>query len=148
MINTDLEQKAKQSLKYFINETLSLIKNLVYDGIDVDKRPFFIKDLSDQIRPAWKEFEEDFKIDHALDQIQKTKAESLQVSGLYGKQLNLKLSVFENWKKRFSEKPIKKILLRLLDAIDSILDSVIAATGMDQALKEIKDILRNSIDED
>ena len=59
----------------------------------------------------------------------------------------MKLSVIDKWKKRFSEKRIKKILLKLLDAIDTVLDSLIAATGMNEALKEIKDILRNSIDE-
>jgi len=148
MINNDLEREAKDRLKDFLTKSHGLIRQLVYEGVDKDGRSFFIDDVSGLIREAWKEFEEDFKIDHAVSLIQQTSAETLKTSGLYGRQLNLKLSVVDKWKKRFSEKRIKKILLKLLDAIDTVLDSLIAATGIDQALKEIKDILRNSIDED
>jgi len=147
MIDERLEFEAKERLTDFLKDTTALVRHLVYEGIDDDHRPFFFEDLSDQIRTAWEEFEEDFNINDAIDQINDTDAEKFQASGLYGSQLDLKLSVIDKWKKRFSKKRIKKILLKLLDAIDTVLDSLIAATGMNEALKEIKDILRNSIDE-
>jgi hypothetical protein len=145
MIN---EQDAKEKLETFLKDTYDLLKELVYEGIDEEKRPFFIEDLSNSIHAAWEEFEEDFKIEHAVAQIQQTDAKRLQASGLYGQQLDLKLSVVEIWKNRFLNRRIKKILLKLLDAIDTVLRSLIEAIGMGHALEEIKDILRNSIDED
>jgi hypothetical protein len=148
MINDKSVHEARESLKNFLNLVLSLIKHLVSEGIDEEGKSFFIPDLHDEIRAAWEEFLKDFSLDHAFTLIQNTSTERLQASGLYGRQLNLKLSVVNKWMERFSKKRLKKILLRLLDAIDTLLDSLIAATGINEALKEIKEILRNSIDED
>jgi hypothetical protein len=146
MINTELEKEAKEKLQDFIELTHSLIHHLVYEGFDVNGRPFFFEDLIIEIREAGDEFEKDFEVDQALKQIQETAPQKLQKSGLYGKQLHLKLSVVKKWKERFSRRRVKRILLELLDAVDTVLDSLLAVTGIDQALKEIKDILRNAID--
>ena len=100
------------------------------------------------IKSAWMEFRRDFSVRRAFSLIELVKADELQSHGLYGKQLHLKLSVIDSWHNRFFAQRTKKVLLRLFDAIDTLLDSLLGATGIDVALKEIKDVLRNSIDED
>jgi len=73
-------------------------------------------------------------------------------AGLYGSQLQLKLFVVRYWREKWDANKTgfgfgRKILKKLIDAIDTVLGSLIAATGLDEALKELKDILSNSIDE-
>ncbi len=147
MLNSELESQAKEQLQSFISETFSLFKQLVYDGFDLDQEPFFLENHLEQIKAAWKEFHEDFDTKNAKQKIMEASGRMLQIHGLYGKQLELKLSVINTWRERFNGNRAKKILIKLLDAIDTLLDSLIKATGIDEALKEIKDILRNSIDE-
>lgn len=148
MIDSRQEEDAKKKLKDFIHETYQLLDHLVHKELDFHGHPFFAADLVGQIREAWEEFQNDFKLERAYALIHGAPGARLQLSGLYGKQLDLKLSVVRSWVGRFKEVRAKKILLRLLDAIDTVLDSLIAATGIDEALKEIKEILRNSIEED
>ena len=114
----------------------------------MEGRPLFLEGQSELIKGAWEEFRSDFDVERANLLIKSAEAEKLQSHGLYGKQLYLKLFVIESWKERFIGRRTKKVLLRLFDAIDTLLDSLLGATGIDVALKEIKDTLRNSIDED
>jgi len=69
-------------------------------------------------------------------------------AGLYGAQLRLKLSVVSYWRRKWNLKVTGKLFKKLLDAINTVLDSLIAATGLDEGLKELKDILSNSVDEE
>jgi|LGOV01.1.fsa_nt_gb hypothetical protein len=148
MINAELENEAKNCLGEFLCETLDFLGLLVREGVDAERRPFFVETLLPEIRQAWEEFRNDFSLEKAQDLVKKTPGSVLQSHGLYGSQLKLKLSVIASWKGRFFKKRTKKLLLRLLDAIDTLLDSLMQAAGIDKALKEIKEILRNSIDED
>jgi hypothetical protein len=147
MINDELEEEAKKYLVDFLGETLDFLKMLVYEGEDAENRPLFIEDLLPEIREAWEEFREDLNVENAQKLINETPGSVLQSYGLYGSQLRLKLSAISSWRERFFGKRTKKLLLRLLDAIDTLLDSLMQAAGIDKAIKEIKDILRNSIDE-
>jgi hypothetical protein len=151
MINMELENEAKKYLGGFLGETLDFLKMLAYEGVDAEGRPLFVEKLLPEIRKAWEEFQEDFNVKNAQDAqelVNKIPGPVLQSHGLYGGQLRLKLSAISSWRERFLGKRTKKLLLRLLDAIDTLLDSLMQAAGIDKALKEIKDILRNSIDED
>ena len=148
MINEELEDEAKKYLGDFLGETLDFLKMLVHKGADAEDRPFFVEKLLPEIREAWEEFREEFNVENAQKLVNETPGSVLQSYGLYGSQLRLKLSAISSWRERFLGKRTKKLLLRLLDAIDTLLDSLIQAAGIDKAIKEIKDILRNSIDED
>jgi DUF1009 family protein len=148
MITSAQERDAKEKLQRFISETVGLLRSLVNEGYDSKGRRLFMLNVIEKMRPAWEEFEGDFDVQKANSLIQNVAAARLQSFGLYGKQLDLKLAVIAAWTQRFSQSRLKKILLKLLDAIDTLLDSLIAATGIDEALKEIKDILRDSIDDD
>lgn len=148
MITQKLEMEAKRLLSQFLKDTLSFLNHLVNEGYDSKGRLLFIEGELDGIRAAWKEFQEDFDLERANGLIKETSASYLLSHGLYGRQLELKLRLISNWHNRFSKMRTKKILLKALDATDTLLDSLTKATGIDEALKEIKDILRNSIDED
>ena len=148
MINRKLENESKVLLQKFIIQTLVFLEHLVVEGFDMEGRPLFLEEQSELIKGAWEEFGSDFDVERANMLIKRAEADKLRSHGLYGKQLNLKLSVIESWQKRFLGRRTKKVLLRLFDAIDTLLDSLLSATGIDVALKEIKDVLRNSIDED
>jgi len=148
MINEELEDEAKKYLGDFLGETLDFLKMLVHEGADAEDRAFFVEELLPEIREAWEEFREEFNVENAQELVNETPGSVLQSYGLYGGQLRLKLSAISSWRERFLGKRTKKLLLRLLDAIDTLLDSLMQAAGIDKALKEIKDILRNSIDED
>ena len=69
-----------------------------------------------------------------------------QENGLYGEQLDSKRTLFGIRLNLFNGQRTKKTLLWLLDALDTYLDSIISATGFGEALKETKEVLRNSID--
>jgi len=148
MINMEFENEAKKYLEGFLGETLYFLQVLAYEGVDTEGRPLFIEALLPEIRQAWEEFRNDFDVEKAQELIKKTPGPVLQSHGLYGHQLSLKLLAIATWRERFLGKRTKKLLLKLLDAIDTLLDSLMQAAGIDKALKEIKDILRNSIDED
>lgn len=148
MINRELEYESKDLLQKFISEILVFLEQLAIEGFDTEGRPLFLEEQLERIKGAWEEFRGDFDVKRANVLIKRAEADKLQSHGLYGKQLNLKLSVIESWQKRFFGRRTKKVLLRLFDAIDTLLDSLLSATGIDKALKEIKDVLRNSIDED
>ena len=148
MIDTELENEAKKHLRGFLGRTLDLLRMLAYEGVDEKGQPLFIEELLPKIPKAWEEFRADFNVEKAERLVNETPGPVLQSHGLYGHQLTLKLSAIASWRKRFLGKKTKKLLLRLLDAIDTLLDSLMQAAGIDKALKEIKDILRNSIDED
>jgi hypothetical protein len=74
--------------------------------------------------------------------------EHLQNHGLYGAQLRAKFNLVRSRITPLLRRHHKKKLLQLIDAMDTVLDSIIAATGMDGAIKEMKDLLRNSVDEE
>ncbi|MGO8880171.1 MAG: hypothetical protein ACLPVO_00435 [Desulfomonilaceae bacterium] len=147
MISEFENNQLKYELKFFLNKTLSLLEDLAYRPVDSRGRPFFLEDVVQQVRPAWEEFNENFNVKDAENLIDKVDDTRLKSFGLYGKQLTLKLAVIDAWEKKYRSAP-RKFLLKYLDAIDTLLGSLLAMAGIDEALKEIKDIFRNSIDEE
>lgn len=146
MINDASEKDAKEQLQQFLKETLSFLRNLALGEYRAQDKSLFVKELVRQIREAWEEFEEDFNVDRARELIHSAPRSALQSHALYGEQLKLKLSAIQYWKERFFGNISGKFLIRVLDAVDTLLDSLIKATNMDGAIKEIKDALRNLVD--
>ena len=108
----------------------------------------FPPELQEDIGAAWKEFEEDFDESRFVATARDIPSDRAVWAGLYGAQLRLKLAVVSHWHHKWNSSFSTKILKKLLDAIDTVLDSLIAATGLGEALKELKDILSNSVDDD
>ncbi len=62
--------------------------------------------------------------------------------GLFGAQLRLKLELINRLKNERFSLGGSGILKKLIDAIDTLLDSLLAATGLDEALKELSELVR------
>src|SRR5215213_1115881 len=135
----------REKLVEFLKSTLALIRSLATDHLNL-----FPQDLRPTIAAAWSEFEADFNQPQAEATIRAIRSDRAIWAGLYGAQLNLKLAVIQHWRQEWEGTRTsfgfgKKILKKLIDAIDTVLGSIIAATGLDEALKELKDILSNSL---
>lgn len=138
----------RDQLVDFLNSTLELIKSLATEHLNL-----FPQDLQQAITAAWLEFDRDFDKPQAEATIRALRSDRAIWAGLYGEQLKLKLAVIRYWREKWDQDRAtfgfgKKILKKLIDAIDTVLGSIIAAAGLDEALKELKDILSNSLDED
>ena len=154
MITSDQSDNAKRAIYKFVNETFELLGMLCLEpygvGDEVDDetvRLLILEDMVEPLKYAWNEFLSDFNLDESRESIFATEDDALQNHGLYGNQLSAKLRLVALRKERFFAKKKKKFLLWLLDAIDTVLKSIISATGIDAALEELKEMLRNSIDE-
>jgi hypothetical protein len=138
----------RDQLVQFLKTTLALIRSLATDHLNL-----FAQDLRQAITAAWSEFETDFNLPDAEATIRAIRQDRAIWAGLYGAQLKLKLAVIQHWQQEWERNRTgfgfgRKILKKLIDAIDTVLGSLIAATGLDEALKELKDILSNSLDDD
>ncbi len=132
----------------FLKDTLSLIAELIAEGKDRQGNRVLPTEFLPSFRAAWREFKEQFSFEQAQATIRTALNDRLVWAGLYGEQLALKLSTVANLRSRYFSLGGGKWLKKLLDAIDRLLDSLIAATGVDEALKELKDILSDNVEEE
>lgn len=137
-------QEDRRKIARFFRETHRFVTELAREA----NPAYFPQDLAELIQRAGREFEEEFDLADASKKLREAPADNLREAGLFGSQLELKLAVVDRFKKAFKRLPWKPILKKLIDAIDSVLDSIVAAVGIGEALKELKDILRRLLDED
>ncbi len=146
-------QKRVMSMFYDTIDTIELIEQ----NADV-----LFRDNEDQIRSAINEYLDDFIRNRSnsgeispTDLINKTPKEDFQRVGLYGVQLDNKerhvtqanAEVREGLAQRLLSsfrRPFKK----WIDRINPFLGSLASATGVGEALKELKDFLRNELPDD
>ncbi len=132
----------------FIRETYALIGELIAEEGNHRGHRVLPEVLLPSFRAAWQKFNEQFPVDRAEATIRQTPDDRFFRAGLYGAQLSLKLSMIARCRSRYFSLGGARLLKKLLDAIDRLLDSLIAATGIDEALKELKDILRDNVGEE
>ncbi|MBD7923166.1 hypothetical protein [Xanthomonas bonasiae] len=95
---------------------------------------------------AWLELKEHQPLNEVISLISKAPDAKLQAHGLTGTQLRYKLSVLQDLAKRMRRVKFPgRFRPKLVDAIDTILDSLLSAVGAGTALKEIKDMLRAQV---
>lgn len=133
----------REALERFASGVVPLLRSLATEHIHL-----FPPELQEDIGAAWKEFEEDFDEPGFIAAARDIRTPRAKWAGLYGAQLRLKLAVVGYWRRKWNASVSTRILKKLLDAIDTVLDSLIAATGLGEALKELKDILGNSVDDE
>ena len=116
----------------------------------VRHKPAFIEELYDDVVNAWQSAKQRFEV---AKQIIATRLgqgtdqfiSQLQEFGLLGSELKLKLRNIEhqfgNLISMNSENPLKIIF----DSINNLLDSVLGFLGIHNALKEIKDAIRDAL---
>ncbi len=121
----------------------------VYGMLDmlVERRQeYFPAAFGDLIRDAWQEVAE--QRGRVRDAVGSISDKQLASVGLTGRQLDLKLAIFDDWKKRFLESGGKRFLKKLLDWIDKILASISIVQPLVHALIEFKQSLESLLDEE
>ena len=136
----------REKLVAFVNDTYELLRVLVQEKVDRKGTQLFPQELQAAIDDGWRQFDQRFSIEEAAGRIQAADSRALFRAGLYGAELRLKLGVVDWLKKRFLEVGGARLLSRLFGGIDTVLDSLLAVTGIDHALKELKDILNDCLD--
>ena len=123
-----------------------IVQNNVEDGLNAAPvRP----EVEALMQAAW---EEALPLFQELQQnIQQINNEAVRVHGLSGAQLRFKLANVEWWSQQVNAAAAEyqltnwiAIIKRLLDSIDTLLDSILAASGTGSALKEMKESIMNA----
>ena len=138
----DSDDAAKRA--QFVRWVLEALKRLV-EGQEY--RGLFADDLHRDMEAAWNDAVAGFgEFPRAVAALQ---PEEVDRHGLAGPQLRFKLATVRYWTERFQGggENAGFVLRRLLDAIDTLLDSLLAAVGAGSSLKELKDAIRNSVSE-
>ena len=107
---------------------------------------FFVESLIIPMQNAWKDTRPRF--DEVLARLKYADDSILKAHGLTSHELTFKLKIIEYLWECFQTGMIGKVLKRLLKALDILLDSVLAALGLPNPMKEIKDGVDASIAED
>jgi hypothetical protein len=139
---------AHAKLREFLNFVYKFLRDIAKSGLDPRDQQLFLEEVRPLIEEAWAEFESDFNLDDSFGRIGYLGPTDLRAHGLYGKQLDLKLRIVEVRNALFQKFGGGKLFKPLIKAIDTLLDSLMKATGIDGAIKEIKDILGDSVAED
>lgn len=155
LLNDDLSSVQRRVLRMFIDTIHSI--ELIEKNADI-----LFGDKATEIRAAINEYMEDFIRNtgrsgesHPETLIYKTQKENFQRAGLYGAQLDVKerhvtqaneaLRVSLGQRTRsFFRSPFKK----WVDRINNFLGSIASATGISEAIKELKDCLRDELPDD
>lgn len=109
-------------------------------------RELFVDDLYDSMAAAWADAGAQF--DWLPAAVAELRPDQVANHGLGGDQLSFKLATVRYWATRFLEAPLalrSRLLRRLLDAIDTLLESLLDALGVGSSLKEMKDAIRDSV---
>ncbi|MFY9619665.1 MAG: hypothetical protein WAQ99_07615 [Pyrinomonadaceae bacterium] len=146
MIDTEKADEARKDLVDFLREVLDFLRSTLNEPYG-DEGLLVLEEMVPELKQAWSGFIEDFDFQKTEQQILATSNEQLEGYGLYGAQLSAKLTLFRLRLSRFFGKKLKKTLGKLIPSIDTLLDSLIGATGIPDAIKELKDLLGNSIDD-
>lgn len=144
--NDEFPEDCKR-LETFVAQIYQLLGDIARTKLELSDGPLMPDELGKVAREAWEEFANSFKLSETQHKIQAAESTALTQNGLTGAQLTLKLSLIDRLRKKFFGGRLRSVLLLLLDAIDNALDSLIEATGIAHALKELKDTLRGCIKE-
>ena len=105
----------------------------------------FEAELREEMRAAWNDASPQFE--EVAVAVANLPVDSVRRHGLAGPQLRFKLATVRYWTERLQGGGANAgfVLRRLLDAIDTLLDSLLAATCAGSSLKELRDAVRDSV---
>lgn len=144
-ISPELADSARSDIYDFLRLVLEVLDLNIREPHGTEG-PLILEGMIGPLNDAWTEFQQDFSLGIMEQQVFGVSGQTLQDHGLYGAQIAGKRRLVDIRISIFNGQRTKRALIWLLDAIDTYLDSVIDATGLSGSLKEIKDMLRNSID--
>ena len=131
--------------KQLVERFLTNLRDFLNELIEEHDR-LFAKPLVSPMRDAWKDAKPRF--DEVLAALKNIDESVLKHHGLTGRELTFKLKIVEYLWESFQSNFLGKVLKRLLKAMDNLLDSVLAALGLPNPIKEMKDGVDASIKED
>lgn len=138
-------QGDRARLAEFLRNTQQFISNTVETGTDPNGNYLFYDELRPVMRAAWEEVREHF--DRAYGALQEVSDNRLWLHGLTGSQLGFKLGVV-NWiGQRYARLDGKSLFRKLIDAIDTLLESILDALGVGGAISEFKDAMRDAVED-
>ena len=133
-------------LGIFLKELKKFLNELVSRGTDEQGSQLFIPPLREQMQEAWSEFVAENHIENATNSISNLSDTAIQNNGLQGKQLQFKLAVINFFNQRYIAVG-KSIIRKLIDMLDDLLRSILSAIGGGEAISEIKDFIKDSLDD-
>lgn len=133
----------KERLVIFLDDTLLVLQDVIDSPTTLIPTTLHVP-----FKNAWTEFDQSFDRDNAKAKIRALSDQQLDNAGLRGAQASVKLSLFQRFRNLFTGNRVKDRLRKLLDAIDTLLESLIEAAGLGHALKEIKEAIKNALDLD
>lgn len=134
-------QSDRDALFNFFQTTYHFVGAHMESGRDPQGTLVIEEDMLPLLREAWQEFQGHNVLDQAKGRIFEASDQRLFDAGLYGSQLKLKLQTVRKHDERYQRRGGPGPLVKLIRAIDHLLDSLIAAVGVGEGLKELKDIL-------
>ena len=109
----------------------------------------FIPTLWRSLDNAWSDTSDHFiKLRREIIENYRRNKEKLQNHGLIGSELYLKLNTVEHYFGELITSGGKKVLKKLFNAINNLLNSIIQAIGASGAVTEIKDAINLALDSD
>lgn len=127
----------------FLVVVQEFLSKLVESGVDPDGVPIFADELRDSMREAWIEIRPRFE--EAEARVLEVPEERLVGYGLAGAQLEFKLNVITWVWQRYLQSGGKDMLRKLLNAIDTLLKSILGVIAVGDAIVEFKESLESSI---
>ena len=132
------EGNDKQLVERFLTNLRDFLDEIIEEHDEL-----FAKQLISPMRDAWKDAKPRFN--EVLEKLKHTDESVLKHHGLTGPELTFKLKVVEYLWENFRSNFLGKVLKRLLKAMDNVLDSILAALGLPNPIKEMKDGVDASI---
>jgi hypothetical protein len=139
------EGDPRPALRAFVLAVRDLLEELARTNADPQGRPLFYLPLLADLRAAWAEAKPAFDV--VAGRIENISDQSIAEHGLSGNQLKFKLNVIRFIYERYLSVG-KGIIKKLLDIIDDLLKSILDAIGGGGAVEEIKDFIKDSVDEE
>lgn len=106
----------------------------------------FVPQLINPMRAAWEAAQHHFEV--ARPFLAEIPPVQIWLHGLHGPELDFKLAAVGYWAERFTANSSATLLRRLLNSIDTLLNSLLDAIGLGGAVQEIKDVIRDAITDD
>lgn len=138
--------------EYFLTYTRNLLDHIVTNAVDEDNEiaTLFTVESANFMKNAWEEVLPLFEA--WTGNMRHINPGAIILHGLGGAQLRFKLANVAWWSQQVNLATENNqtgqwiaYIERLLDSIDTLLDSILAASGGGSALKEMKDSIKNAI---
>jgi hypothetical protein len=130
-------QVDREKLREFLVWLREFLGELVETGRAFDEEDLFYVRLRAPMQEAWREAQPEY--DRVLASLPDTSDTELIRHGLGGFQLTFKLETIRELFRSVKRAASRRGVRRLLEAIDTLLDSILSATNAGSALSELKD---------